>query len=77
MVAADLARGNKVAGAIPIEIQEYFFLKEFPNYTLKEMRELSARDYRSLMLISNTMNRVQNQVQESELNKAKRQTPRR
>ena len=67
---ANLVRGNKVVSP-PREVQEYFLLKEFPGWTLEYVRSLGARDYKVLTTITNTANRVENQMAKAEENRAK------
>ena len=74
MVLSDVISGRKPSGPITREMQEYFMLKNFPNFSLNDIRSMSARDYRVFSFLANTQNKIENQMQERELKRAKGNT---
>jgi HD-like signal output (HDOD) protein len=69
---ADIARGIKPVPPVPPEVNEYFMLKEYPNMSLEEIRNLSKEDFHIFSTLASTANSVENAVTEQEMRKAQR-----
>lgn len=65
---AKIAAGHSVAVKdIPVEVQEFFLMKEYPALTPREIRSMSRRDVNIFTVLAAQYNRVQNNRQNNKV----------